>query len=77
MTCDYPMLAQKGDGAPVFSDYRVRAVVGTMDPGIVSVPFVGLEDILYEEAPTRSTGRSSRLWTPRASRSSMPTSCAT
>lgn len=48
VTCDYPMLAQKGDGAPVFSDYRVRAVVGTMDPGIVSVPFVGLEDILYE-----------------------------
>lgn len=48
VTCDYSTLAQKGDAAPLFDGYRVRAIVGTMDPGVASVPFVGLEDILYQ-----------------------------
>lgn len=48
VTCDYGVLAQKGAEASVFSAYRVRAIVGTMNPGITSVPFVGLEDILYQ-----------------------------
>lgn len=48
VTCDYSMLAQKGDAAPLFDGYRIRAIVGTMDPGVASVPFVGLEDILYQ-----------------------------
>ena len=48
ITCDYSTLAQKGDSAPLFDGHRVKAIVGTMDPGIASVPFVGLEDILYQ-----------------------------
>lgn len=48
VTCDYSMLAQKGETASLFDGYRVRAIVGTMDPGIASVPFVALEDILYQ-----------------------------
>lgn len=48
VTCDYSTLAQKGDAAPLFDGYRIRAIVGTMDPGVASVPFVGLEDILYQ-----------------------------
>lgn len=48
VTCDFALLSQKGDALSLFGDYRVRAIVGTMDPGIVSVPFVGLEDILYQ-----------------------------
>lgn len=46
VACDYHELSRMGDHAPIFSAYRVRALVGTMDPGIVSVPFVALEDIL-------------------------------
>lgn len=48
VTCDYHELERLGDKAPVFSAYRVRAVVGTMNPGIEAVPFVALEDILYK-----------------------------
>ncbi len=48
ITCDYSNLAQKGNAAPLFDGYRVKAIVGTMDPGVASVPFVGLEDILYQ-----------------------------
>lgn len=47
VTCDYSTLAQKGGAADLFEGYRVRAIVGTMDPGVASVPFVALEDILY------------------------------
>ena len=47
VTCDFSTLAQKGEAASLFDGYRVRAIVGTMDPGIASVPFVALEDILY------------------------------
>lgn len=48
ITCDFAELAQHGDRARVFETYRIRVVVGTMDPGVPSVPFVGIEDILYE-----------------------------
>ncbi len=48
VTCDYSELAREGDASVVFRGYRVRAIVGTMDPGVGSVPFVGLEDILYQ-----------------------------
>lgn len=48
ITYDWATLAQKGDAAPLFTTYHVRAIVGTMDPGVASVPFVGLEDILYQ-----------------------------
>ncbi|MBS5865575.1 MAG: PRD domain-containing protein [Coriobacteriaceae bacterium] len=48
ITCDYADLAQRGEASSVFDDYRVRAIVSTMNPGISSVPFVGLEDVLYQ-----------------------------
>lgn len=46
VTTDFPDLVHKGDGAPIFGSYRVRAIMGTMDPGVSCVPFIGLEDIL-------------------------------
>ena len=48
VTCDYSELVREGDTSVIFRSYRVRAIVGTMDPGVGSVPFVGLEDILYQ-----------------------------
>lgn len=47
VTCDYHELEHMGSQAPVFSSYCVRAIVGTMDPGVAEVPFIALEDILY------------------------------
>ncbi len=47
VTCDYHELERMGSQAPSFSSYCVRAIVGTMDPGVADVPFVALEDILY------------------------------
>lgn len=48
VTCDFTKLSREGSSSAVFDTHRVRAIVGTMDPGVVNVPFVGLEDILYE-----------------------------
>lgn len=48
ITCDFSELSRAGERALILSSYRVRAIVGTMDPGVSSVPFVGLEDILYQ-----------------------------
>jgi len=47
ITCDYADLEHHGDQATVFGSYRVRALVGTMNPGITTVPFIALGDILY------------------------------
>lgn len=47
VTCDYHELERMGSQAPAFSSYCVRAIVGTMDPGVAEVPFIALEDILY------------------------------
>lgn len=49
---DYRELANNGLVSPVFSHGPVRAIVGTMDPGVESVPFLALENILYE-GPTK------------------------
>ncbi|WP_198014328.1 PRD domain-containing protein [Atopobium sp. BS2] len=46
VTTDFYDLLRNGSNATVFSSYRVCAVMGTMDPGIPSIPFVGLEDII-------------------------------
>ena len=46
VTTDFADLVRNGCGATVFGSYRVRAIMGTMDPGISDVPFVGIEDIL-------------------------------
>ena len=48
ITADFGDLLRNGDHAQVFVTSRVKAIVGTMDPCITSVPFVALEDILYQ-----------------------------
>ncbi len=48
VTADFTDLVRIGSEAPIFANYRVRAIMGTMDPGIAGVPFVGLEDILAD-----------------------------
>lgn len=48
VSVDYAELAREGASSVVFEGRRIRAIVGTMDPGVASVPFVGLEDILYQ-----------------------------
>lgn len=52
VVADYQELAKSGLSAPVFSRNTVRAIVGTMNPGIEGVAFLALEDILYE-GPTQ------------------------
>lgn len=53
---DYQELIKHGASCPVFSRGSVRAIVGTMDPGVEGVPFFALEDILYE-GPTERLDR--------------------
>ena len=77
VTCDYSTLAQKGDAAPLFDGYRIRAIVGTMDPGVASVPFVGLEDILYQGSSDALDRALFPLVDPEGLRSSIPTCFAT
>lgn len=48
ITADFNDLLRNGDRAQAFSSCKAKAIVGTMDPGIASVPFVALEDILYQ-----------------------------
>lgn len=47
ITADYVELQRDGDAALVFSQNRVRAILGTTNPGADAAPFVALEDILY------------------------------
>lgn len=48
ITCDFTDLQRNGVQASIFASHRVRVLVGTRDPGIAGVPFVALEDILYQ-----------------------------
>ena len=48
ITVDHVELQREGNAAPVFATHRVRALLGTTDPGVTAVPFVALEDILYQ-----------------------------
>ena len=52
VVADYRELAEHGLADPTFQRGSVRAIVGTMDPGVEGIPFLALEDILYE-GPTR------------------------
>lgn len=47
VTTDFRDLLRDGKSSPVFERCNVRAIVGTVDPEVEGVPFVGLEDILY------------------------------
>lgn len=53
VVADYRDLAKNGADAPVFARYAVRAIVGTMDPGIEGVPFAAFEDILFSGTTER------------------------
>ena len=53
VVADYRDLAKNGADAPVFARYAVRAIVGTMNPGIEGVPFVAFEDILFSGTTER------------------------
>ena len=44
---DYQKLAKEGTQSQAFQGHAVRAIVGTMDPGIEGIPFVAFENILY------------------------------
>lgn len=48
ITVDHVELSREGDAAQIFTTHRVRVVLGTTNPGITAVPFVALEDILYQ-----------------------------
>ncbi len=47
-TCDYEELARDGNQSPSVEGENVRAIVGTMNPNVTSVPFVALEDLLSQ-----------------------------
>ena len=46
LTRPFKQLVANGSNDAVFSEHRVCAVIGTGDPGVASVPFVALEDIM-------------------------------
>lgn len=46
LTRAFKQLVANGSNDAVFSEHRVCAVIGTGDPGVASVPFVALEDIM-------------------------------
>lgn len=48
ITAEFSDLMRDGSSATAFASHRVRALLGTTNPGITSVPFVALEDILYQ-----------------------------
>lgn len=53
VVADYRDLSKNGAASPIFSRYAVRAIVGTMDPGIEGVPFVAFENILWSGTTER------------------------
>lgn len=46
LTRPFKQLVANGSNDAVFSEHRVCAVIGTGDPGVASIPFVALEDIM-------------------------------
>lgn len=46
LTADFNQLVSSGASDPLFDRYRVRAIIGTMDPAIEHIPFVALENII-------------------------------
>lgn len=49
IVADFPAIVRDGEAAQAFSTYEVRAVVGTSDPHVPSVPFISLESIITGE----------------------------
>jgi transcriptional regulatory protein LevR/transcriptional regulator with AAA-type ATPase domain len=47
-TCDYNELVRDGNQSLAIEGQNVRAIVGTMNPNVTSVPFVALEDLLSQ-----------------------------
>lgn len=48
VVADYHELVANGLDSPVLKRFSVRAIIGTMDPGVEGVAFLALENILYE-----------------------------
>lgn len=48
VTGDYVELSRNGTDSLLLARYHVRAIVGTVDPGIEEIPFVSLDTLLFE-----------------------------
>lgn len=48
VSADYADLARNGAESSLLARYDVRAIVGTADPGIEGVPFVPLDELLFD-----------------------------
>ena len=48
VSADYADLARTGADSTLLARYDVRAIVGTADPGIEGVPFVPLDELLFD-----------------------------
>jgi sigma-54 dependent transcriptional regulator of gfr operon len=46
---DFERLAQQKQDAPLFRDYHVKLMIGTLDPRIKNIPFVSLDQLLMEQ----------------------------
>ena len=50
-TCDYLELAQVGGDHPIFSRYVIKAIIGTKNPEIASLPYIPVEDLISGVCP--------------------------
>lgn len=46
VTTDYQDLVRNGEQAAVFGSYQVRAIMGTLDPGVSGAPYVDLGEVI-------------------------------
>ncbi len=49
-TLNYSELLELGKNNKVFENYDVLCVLGTLDPNIKDIPFVGIEDLIIEDS---------------------------
>jgi sigma-54 dependent transcriptional regulator of gfr operon len=50
IACDYHQLVKNGSKDEIFSQYRVKCIIGLFNPEIEGVPFIPLEDIISMNA---------------------------
>ncbi len=48
-TLNYSELIELGKKKHVFEEYDVLCVLGTLDPNMEDIPFVGIEDLIIED----------------------------
>lgn len=49
-TLNYSDLIELGKSNEIFENYEVLCVIGTLDPNIKDIPFVGIEDLIIEDS---------------------------